>query len=261
VRAYIVAAFTATTLVVVALVFFQWRAFRGVEVTDALVRHTLAVERDLTALGNDIVDAERGQRGFLLTGLPAYLAPYRRASADVPIEIARLKGLVIQDPARQARIAKLDTLSEAKLAELNETIKLANEGDRDSALEIVRTNVGDSLMTSIRFTLRDAIRVEDSLRSAREYALETAFAKRDSIAAGLAVLLGAMLATLAYILRRMQRYRDLVTLCAWSKAVNYQGEWMSFEEYLKRRFGLAATHGISPEALKQLENDMESNPA
>ncbi len=45
----------------------------------------------------------------------------------------------------------------------------------------------------------------------------------------------------------------LVTLCAWSKTVKHEGEWMTFERYLERRFGLMTTHGISPKAIEKLE--------
>lgn len=45
----------------------------------------------------------------------------------------------------------------------------------------------------------------------------------------------------------------LVTVCAWSRTVRYRGEWMQFEQYLSKRFGLIATHGISPRALAKLE--------
>lgn len=51
---------------------------------------------------------------------------------------------------------------------------------------------------------------------------------------------------------------DIVTLCAWSNTVRYQGEWLSFGQYLTRRFGLMATHGISPAAMAQLEGEMQS---
>lgn len=43
-----------------------------------------------------------------------------------------------------------------------------------------------------------------------------------------------------------ERVAGLVTMCAWSRTVEYKGEWISFEEYLKRRFNLDTTHGISP---------------
>ncbi len=51
---------------------------------------------------------------------------------------------------------------------------------------------------------------------------------------------------------------DLVTVCAWSNTVRHQGEWLGFGEYLSQRFGLRATHGISPRALAQLETGMRS---
>ncbi|HXG90510.1 MAG TPA: hypothetical protein VNJ02_19450, partial [Vicinamibacterales bacterium] len=46
---------------------------------------------------------------------------------------------------------------------------------------------------------------------------------------------------------------NLVTLCAWSNTVRHEGEWMTFERYLERRFGLRTTHGISPKAIEKLE--------
>jgi hypothetical protein len=36
--------------------------------------------------------------------------------------------------------------------------------------------------------------------------------------------------------------------------VEYQGEWVTFEEYLSRRFNVSITHGISPaEAARLIE--------
>ena len=69
----------------------------------------------------------------------------------------------------------------------------------------------------------------------------------------------AVLLFLAFLVSRtarqtkalQERVAGLVTVCAWSRTVEYKGEWISFEEYLKRRFYLDTSHGISPaEALK-----------
>ncbi len=48
---------------------------------------------------------------------------------------------------------------------------------------------------------------------------------------------------------------QFVTLCAWSKTVRFEGEWIPFERYLELRFGLMTTHGISPTALEKLEEE------
>lgn len=52
----------------------------------------------------------------------------------------------------------------------------------------------------------------------------------------------------------------LVTVCAWSNTVRYDGEWLPFEQYLSKRFGLTATHGISPRALAKLEAGSAGEP-
>lgn len=58
-----------------------------------------------------------------------------------------------------------------------------------------------------------------------------------------------------------QRVSDLVRICAWSRTVEYEGEWLSFEEYLKRRFDIDTSHGISPaEAQKILQSEREKGP-
>ena len=51
----------------------------------------------------------------------------------------------------------------------------------------------------------------------------------------------------------------LVTMCAWSKTVEYQGEWLSFEEYLKRRFNVDTSHGISPAEAEKVFKDFKEN--
>ena len=55
-----------------------------------------------------------------------------------------------------------------------------------------------------------------------------------------------------------QRVNTLVTICAWSRTVEYQGEWISFEEYLLRRFNINTSHGISPAEREKIFKDLES---
>ena len=46
---------------------------------------------------------------------------------------------------------------------------------------------------------------------------------------------------------------ERVTLCAWTRTVRYEGEWISVEAYLERRYGVVTSHGMSPTAQKLLE--------
>src|SRR5262249_49731275 len=44
----------------------------------------------------------------------------------------------------------------------------------------------------------------------------------------------------------LERY---VTMCAWTRRVRHDGEWISVEEFLQRRFGLDVSHGIADDVL------------
>jgi GAF domain-containing protein len=47
-------------------------------------------------------------------------------------------------------------------------------------------------------------------------------------------------------------HQPMVKMCAWTRRVEFHGEWMSVEAYLLRRFDLKVTHSISPEGLAMM---------
>ena len=48
-----------------------------------MVEHTLIVRETANTVLNSLVDAETGQRGYLLTGDPPFLEPYDRALVEL----------------------------------------------------------------------------------------------------------------------------------------------------------------------------------
>ena len=56
-----------------------------------------------------------------------------------------------------------------------------------------------------------------------------------------------------------ERVAGLVSMCSWSRTVEHKGEWISFEEYLKRRFNLDTSHGISPAEAKKAFANLKPN--
>jgi len=70
----------------------------------------------------------------------------------------------------------------------------------------------------------------------------------------------AVLACMAFLVSRTarqtreleNRVNALVTVCAWSRTVEYEGEWISFEKYLLKRFNVNTSHGISPEEAEKM---------
>jgi GAF domain-containing protein len=57
-------------------------------------------------------------------------------------------------------------------------------------------------------------------------------------------------------LERLNRLREIVRMCAWTRRLELGGEWLSVENYFERRFGIQVSHGISTEAIEALEHDL-----
>ncbi|HSI09168.1 MAG: hypothetical protein ACAH89_15005 [Rariglobus sp.] len=62
-------------------------------------------------------------------------------------------------------------------------------------------------------------------------------------------------------IRRVNELETMITVCAWTKRVKYNGKWVGFEDYLHNRFHLEFTHSISEDAAKKLMlEELELHP-
>ncbi len=52
-------------------------------------------------------------------------------------------------------------------------------------------------------------------------------------------------------------FRQLITVSAWSRKIQVDGEWLSFEDFLVSKLGMAITHGIDPETAGALNRDLD----
>lgn len=115
------------------------------------------VERNIRALTTNLlaatIDAETGQRGYLLTNEARYLGPFERAQPRLRGDLAKLRELVAEDPAQLAAVNELATVLDAKMAELTETIEQAKAGRRDVAIQTVLSDRGRLLMENARSQL------------------------------------------------------------------------------------------------------------
>lgn len=101
-----------------------------------------------------LLDAETGQRGYLLTGDAAYLVPYTRAMQALPADLARLHEIVVTDPRLGTAIAALGALAQGEQGQLSEIVALAMAGQHDRALDLMRTGHGKATMDQARDQLR-----------------------------------------------------------------------------------------------------------
>ncbi|HWE76728.1 MAG TPA: CHASE3 domain-containing protein [Stellaceae bacterium] len=126
-----------------------WLVHRAAVFADRLnaargLRSAVVDTRDL------LINAETGQRGFLVTGDVNYLGPFDAARKGLPDQLARLRGLTANDDRLHHEWLRLAGLANDKLTELEQTIDLWQAGQHDAALAVVNTNLGKSLMDQAR---------------------------------------------------------------------------------------------------------------
>ena len=114
------------------------------------VTHSLAVKETAQQVLNLAVDAETGQRGFLLTHDSQFLAPYEEASRTMDGKLGQLAQLVADKPEQFDRVGRLRDLIAGKFDELGRTIALVQSGDAGTALAIVQGGDGKHVMNQVR---------------------------------------------------------------------------------------------------------------
>ena len=97
-----------------------------------------------------LLNAETGQRGYLLTGNSAYLAPLTEAKRELPILQKRVVMGFISRPDKQREVDSLNALMMEKMFELETTVNLALAGKRDDAIKIVDQGGGKATMDEAR---------------------------------------------------------------------------------------------------------------
>ncbi len=175
-----------------------WNVRRVAQAEDRVSRSHRTLEA-VAATFSLLQDAETGQRGYVLTADPAFLAPYDRAVAAIPGR----SGLLSELGGDGSAAARLDRLVEAKLAELRKTIALVRAGEVDAARAIVTEGRGLRLMEEIR-TLVDAAAEKVRAELARREAAANRAAGFGLAGSLAAALLGAGVIAVAYLFLRRE---------------------------------------------------------
>ena len=171
------------------------------DASDQLVRSkdiSIALEQALSSLR----DAETGQRGYLLTGRPAYLAPYAAAVATVNQQLDTIRSLSVSDADARTRFEEIEQLARAKMEELARTISLREAGQSEAALQVVLTDEGKRTMDRLR-QLTEEMQAREGSRY-RQYLGRERSARTLSLWGGgtVSILAIALLALLGFIVRR-----------------------------------------------------------
>jgi CHASE3 domain sensor protein len=147
------------------LAVIAWNAYlavnhlQRVQKTAALTLESSAIQAELSGVFRDLTDMETGQRGYLLTGDPAYLQPYTDAKGRIEAGFVSLRAGLANRQREQSLESQLESLARSKQAEMERTISLRQQGYRHRSFKLVDTNEGKDYMDEVR-------RIASSLSSA-----------------------------------------------------------------------------------------------
>jgi len=133
-----------------ALQFFAFHSTLGIADAARSVSHSQEVRAQLQSVQSTLVDAEAGQRGYLITGDDADLDRYRDATGSIHERIDRLRHLTADNPRHQSALDQIDRLAREELSQLAATIALRRREGSQAAREIVASVRGKQAMNALR---------------------------------------------------------------------------------------------------------------
>jgi len=153
-------------------------------------------------------------------------------------------------PGQSGRLSRLQPLIQAKLEEFHNATALKPSGRDENALKLANGEGNNSLMDQIRSLIAEMQAAEDRILAERKRANQSRLDISDAVSTGLLILSATVMIGAGVLVLRIRQLQSIITICAWTQKVNFNGKWMPMEEYLWRRFRVKVSHGISEQAFE-----------
>ena len=233
-------------------------AFRTIQRTSGWVEHTFEVRDTLSELLAALQDVETAHRSYLLTGREYYFQPHQSAREVVTSVVVRLEILLEGSAAQQDQLTRIRPLIFDQLDFDAHTMELKRAGEEKKLNAVLLTDRTRMLQTELRDRVETMMQRASGELADRQHESMQDFAFARQVLAMLLVGSGAILVLVCLLLLRIKKLERFVTVCAWSKTIRFDDQWISFEEYLKRRYHVKISHGMSDtefaRRMKQIDN-------
>ena len=137
-------------LAMAALIGINETGFRRSSAALADISEASRTRGALDRLLQQVLDAETGSRGYLLTGDPRYLEPYNASVSEVGKTFDELRNAYAQHPAQLEDMVQLSREVHRKLAEMDLSVRMRQRGNDDAWKFVLMSDVGKEHMDAIR---------------------------------------------------------------------------------------------------------------
>jgi signal transduction histidine kinase/ActR/RegA family two-component response regulator len=211
------------------------------------VRRSLDIVEALNGVLAELLDAETGQRGYIIAQDDAYLQPFERSAPQVRAELQHLHDVTKDIRGYGNDLAALSDAVEHKLAELQHTIDLVRAGQAEDAIARVRDDRGKAFMDRARGIICRLLH-DESERLLRSRAAAVAADRALQFGIGGSVLI---LAGVAFVGFRAAR-RQFAELAQAHHATAEANEKLRLEAEERERIGAQLRQAQKMEAIGQL---------
>ncbi|WAM26002.1 methyl-accepting chemotaxis protein [Myxococcus sp. NMCA1] len=177
-------------LLIVAGVSFQGANQLTTSTAGLLTAHeNFRIIREVRAL---LMDAESGQRGFILTGDESYLVPYREAAVALQNDLSRLRDAMADHPNQRARLNRLEPIVTQRVNRLEEGIRLRRQEGLEAGAKFIQTGQGREAMHQVKQVI-DEMLVAEQERWDEHATAARDMAQRVLWVLGIGTLLGVLI--------------------------------------------------------------------
>lgn len=219
----ILAALVAVTIVL-GVGFATFKEFAAGNHLREDLLYSASIRDNLQSIYEDLLQAESGTLGYVITGREEFLVPLERTRGTIADEIASLARLAVERPQHAVALKELARFAEEEMRLLRDMVASRNAAGSISAASVMETRRGKSLMDEIRSTVADISREEVAAIERRTYEVRVASQRTRQtvllmLAAAIAVVAGSSLVIIAHLLGRRRAERALADTLARHRAI------------------------------------------
>lgn len=218
--------------------------------------HILQIEDRVQRLLGELNRADAAMRGYVLTRRDEYLAPLESNRDAVAAHFEGLRTLTAGDVRQEARLDYVRAQIDAQIDYLAQVVSSVRAREDGDVLKLLLSEQGLDLGHAVRESTAAFVEGERQTVAVRQKYFS---GRTQAVVGWLSFFVVANVAGVVGLLalvHRMSRMHRFVKVCAWSRSIEFNGEWLTFEQYLAARFDIHASHGISPAEAEKMMRDL-----
>ena len=206
----LIAGFVLAIFGLIAIGFFLQKNIKDVHDASNQRASARIIAYKLSALNALLVDAETGQRGYIITGQEKYLKPYNDALEAIPKTYDELDVALAESPEQHIRLEHVQEIATKKLTELNETIEYKRAGQDSQVLKQVIEGSGQIFMTDLRNLLKTMYNVQQAQVSMHNQNMEEIIERSRKVVFGGSFLAIILVSSLLFMLDRNRELKQAI---------------------------------------------------